>query len=162
LLAGLVAGGLAVTRAVTTLNGVELALICGVASATVGIAVYLELLRRFKPVIHEIVGGRKRIAVLSAEISLGLAGLITFSALYLNRNLASAPPITVEATVERVNRVSGPKLWGWDATFRIDDDTYYQMVSPEVAMAAMQSQVLVLKLQPGALGYSYIISATAR
>ncbi len=162
MIAGLIAGGLAVTRTVTTLNGVELAFICGVASATIGLAIYLVILRRFRPVLHQIVGGKKRIAVLATEISIALAGFVVFASLYINRAFVSAPPITVEATVERVNRVSGPKLWGWDATFRIHDKTYYQMVSPEVAAVALKSKAVLLTLQPGALGYSYIIGVSAR
>jgi hypothetical protein len=160
-LIGLTAGGLGVVYyALTTLNGLVLAGLCAVVGLACVLIAYFALLRRFTPVLPHIVGGKKRIIILATEIAFGFAGLAIFGALFFNRMLADEPPYTVDAVVEEVNRPG--TRGGWGATFSINGNSYYQAISPEIAQVAMQSQTIVLTLQPGALGYDFILSARGR
>ena len=161
-LAGLVAAGFAVRLTVTTLNGLALVALCAALAAAAGLLVGAVIHRHFKPVLPQIVGGGRRIIILSGELAFAVFGIGTFTALYINRSLALEPTFQSTAEVVRVGQMRGPRLWGWDARYIIEGRSYYQVVSPEVAQASMKSRTVLLTVQPGRLGFGYIVAAKPR
>ena len=155
---GCMAAMVTIRMALATIDGYGLVLYCSLLGAVFGAVSWLRLRSRFRSVMPQIVRGPKRVAALGVTVAFCFASAISAAALLSNRYMADGTLRVVDAKVVRAGPVLGPKLWGWQATFAFEGDSYYQMVAPEHAAVAMSSRSVDLGLKKGLLGYEYIVS----
>jgi len=161
-LIGILAATVAILWAVSTINGFRLVAICSLVGGMVGIGFWIWLWRAYRPVVPQIVQGPKRLATLAITVGGCSAAILSAAALVLNRQVVTGAPRAVDATVLYAGPVVGPKVYGWDARFAFEGDSYYQMISAQQATVASSANQVRLGLQKGPLGYEYIVAVERR